>query len=356
MPTTIAETKAATHAGSLPTEIHVQIEDLRKKEGSNGKPFWEVKMRDSSDALTLRVWFDTPNFRVCESLDPGECIAVSGEFYQNGAYGMDSKRWEIRRLNADERAGLFAGSDDDRENTDRDYDFLESTATAFQDPRLRALAQRFFEVHGSRFKRAAAARAHHHARRGGLVAHTAQMMRSALGIASAYPQLNADLLATGVLFHDIGKLWETCPPEEGFSIGHDLHGELMGHISIGVEIINALWRDLPRDEWDELVPTSESVRLHLIHLVLSHHGELEFGSPITPKTPEAMALHFIDNMDARLEMIFSGYATAPEVAPGIHDRIRPLNINPIAQLAQVTLPVESIFEASSADADETHSD
>lgn len=332
MPRSISEVRATTLAGSESAEIHVQIEELRKKEGSNGKPFWEMKMRDGSDALTLRVWSDTPNFRICESLSNGDCIAITGEFYQNGGYGMDSKRWEIRRLQAEEREALFIGSPAERAAIDADFQLLLQTAEEVTDPRLKALALRFFELHGSRFKRAAAARAHHHARRSGLVNHTAQMMRSGLAIAATYPQLNRDLLAAGILFHDIGKLWETCPPEEGFSIGHDLRGELMGHISIGVEIINSLWREMDKDAWQDLSPSSESVRLHLIHLVLSHHGELEYGSPIAPKTPEAMTLHFIDNMDARLEMIFNGYATAPEVAPGIHDRIRPLNINPVAQL------------------------
>jgi 3'-5' exoribonuclease len=333
MTRSISEIRTATLAGSESAEIHVQIEELRKKEGSNGKPFWELKMRDGSDALTLRVWLDTPNFRICDTLANGECIAVTGEFYQNGSYGMDSKRWEIRRLQPGEREILFAGSSAERAAIGADYKFLEETAAQISDPRLLALAVRFLEVHGARFQRAAAARVNHHARRGGLVNHTAQMMRSGLALAHVYSQLNRDLLAAGILFHDIGKLWETCPPEEGFSIAHDVHGELMGHISIGVEVINAIWRELPKDNWQELTPSSESVRLHLIHLILSHHGELEYGSPIMPKTPEAIALHFIDNLDARLEMLFSGYATVPEVAPGIHDRIRPLNINPVAPLA-----------------------
>jgi 3'-5' exoribonuclease len=158
------------------------------------------------------------------------------------------------------------------------------------------------------------------------------MMRTAMALLPVYPRLNADLLCAGVLFHDVGKLWETCPPEEGFSIPVDLRGELMGHISIGVEIINTLWRELPKDGWETLAPPSESVRLHLLHLVLSHHGELEFGSPVTPKTPEAIALHFVDNLDARLEMLYRGYETSPEIGPGVHDRIRPLNVNPVVPL------------------------
>lgn len=78
------------------------------------------------------------------------------------------------------------------------------------------------------------------------------------------------------------------------------------------------------------------MRLHLIHLVLSHHGTLEFGSPVLPKTPEAIVLHYVDNLDARLEMIFQGYETGSEIAPGIFDRVRALGVGPVAPLPRVS--------------------
>jgi 3'-5' exoribonuclease len=132
------------------------------------------------------------------------------------------------------------------------------------------------------------------------------MMRIAVAVAPLYPQLNLDLLTAGILFHDSGKLWENHLPENGFTMGFDERGELMGHISIGIELVNTLWRKILASDaaagWKELLPASEDVRLHLLHLIGSHHGEPQFGSPVSPKTPEAMALNYIDNMDARLEM------------------------------------------------------
>jgi 3'-5' exoribonuclease len=124
-----------------------------------------------------------------------------------------------------------------------------------------------------------------------------------------------------------------CPPELGFEMPREIRGELLGHISIGIELVNTLWRKLPLDEWKSVSPASEDVRLHLLHLVASHHGELQFGSPVEPKTPEAMALHFVDNIDARLEMFAMAYARQPEVAPGIYERVRPLNTSPVRALA-----------------------
>lgn len=331
-PFTIAALRAEAKEKSLFAELHAQVEQCTKKEGSNGKPFWELRLRDATDGLTLRVWSDSPNVRLCEALEDAEAVAVEGEFYVNGGFGLDARRWELRRLLPDERAALFEGSEAERARNTEDYEFILRAAGEIGDPRLRGLAQRFLETAGSRFRRAAAARVNHHARRGGLLAHTAQMMRSALAIAGAYPRLNRDLLVAGVLFHDCGKLWETCPPEEGFAIRADLRGEMMGHINIGVEVVNALWRDLPRAEWETLSPPSDEVRLHLIHLILSHHGALEFGSPVLPKTPEAIALHYVDNLDARLEMIFQGYAAGTETSPGVYDYVRPLGVSPIAPL------------------------
>lgn len=249
---TIGELRVGAKTENVVATLHAQLEEIKRKEGSNSKPYWELRLRDASDVLTLRVWSDSPNFRVCEVLEVGEGVAVDGEFYVNGSFGLDARRWELARLSAEDRAALFAGSAEDRSAVERDYLFIRETITGLRDPRLRALGLRFFDAFGVRFARAAAARVNHHARRGGLVQHTAQMLRAALAICEAYPTLNRDLLATGVLFHDCGKLWETCPPEEGFSIERDLRGELMGHISVGVEVVNSLWRELAKEGWEGL--------------------------------------------------------------------------------------------------------
>jgi len=118
-------------------------------------------------------------------------------------------------------------------------------------------------------------------------------------------------------------------------MNYDERGELIGHISIGLELVNALWRRLNAENaeaWTDLVPASEDVRLHLLHLIGAHHGEMEFGSPVAPKTPEAMALHYIDNLDARLEMFAAGYTTAKPLAARIFDRVRPLPGNLVKSL------------------------
>ncbi len=164
-------------------------------------------------------------------------------------------------------------------------------------------------------------------------------MRCALAIASTYPTLNQDLLVAGVLFHDCGKLWENSYPENSFAMPHHLHGEMLGHITLGLELMNKLWRDLlERPEstaWATMEPSNEHVRLHLLHLIASHHGEYQYGSPVLPKTPEALVLHHVDNIDAKMEMFRRGYETSRELAPGIFERFRPWPVNVVAPLPSV---------------------
>lgn len=311
------------------------MDELTKKESSNGKPYWELKCRDAGDSMTLRAWSDTDAFRSCEALQRGDFVEIEGEFAVNGNFGLDAKRWRLRQLTDGEIEVLLAGSEAELALVERDFSDVVRISSGIQDPRLKTVCELFLSEFGTRFKRAAAARHNHHAHRGGLLRHTGQMMRTASALCDAYPTLNRDLLVTGVLFHDCGKLWEMCPPENGFEIPRELRGELLGHISIGIEVVNTLWRKLPLEDWKDVQPASEEVRLHLLHLIASHHGELQYGSPVEPKTPEALALNMVDNLDAKLEMLAMAYARQPEIAPGIHERIRPLNTTPVKPLSSI---------------------
>jgi 3'-5' exoribonuclease len=292
--------------------------------------------------MTLRVWSDHPNYQACDSLQSGEFVEIAGEFYQHQQYGLDVRRWTTRRLSAEEQTQLLQGPPELRARQTADWQFIVASASGIRDPRLHALCEEFIAQHGIRFRNTAGARSYHHARRGGLVEHTAQMMRVAAAIAPLYPNLNLDLLIAGVLFHDAGKLWENHLPETGFSMPFDERGEMVGHIGIGMEMVNSLWRKILAEEraksWPELRPASDDVRLHLLHLIASHHGEKQLGSPVYPKTPEAMVLHYIDNLDARLEMFFAGYPIAKPLANRIFERVRPLPGNLVQALEKFTPP------------------
>jgi 3'-5' exoribonuclease len=324
---TLTEIRRAAQTGTVSARVHVEVEAATAKTQREGKPYCELTLADACDRIKLPVWSDHPSYKVCSGLGSGSFIELAGEFRLHPQYGLQADKWTHRPLSEQEKQELLQGPAELRTKQVGDWEFILQSIGTITDPRLRAVTQTFVNDWGDRFRRAAAARKYHHARRGGLVEHTAQMMRVAKGIAPLYPQLNLDLLIAGILFHDSGKLWENQFPENGFVMEYDELGELVGHISIGLEIVNSLWRKLSVENaevWKTYSPVSEDVRRHLLHLIGSHHGEKGLGSPVEPRTPEAMALHYIDNLDARLEMFAAGYATAQPLAARIFDRVRPL--------------------------------
>jgi 3'-5' exoribonuclease len=336
VPATIEELKRQTGTDLSAGAVHAQIDEVAAKRTKDQRPFLEILLRDRTAGFPLRVWSDHPSFGFCSELRTGDFVEVEGDFVISATFGLEARNWSVRFLSAPEKADLLAGSPEVRERQSLDYAAIESFVASIRDPRLRGLSLLFLREFGERLRRAAGARSYHHARRGGLVEHIAQMMRAGDAMAAVYASLNRDLLLAGILFHDSGKLWENCFPKESFIMPHDFRAELIGHISMGVELVNRLWHRLKESSefssWNVLSPDSDLVRLHLIHLVASHHGEKEFGSPIEPKTPEAMTLHLIDNLDAKLDMMWSSYQLGKQLGTNVIERVRPLPTNLVTAL------------------------
>lgn len=319
-------------AGEVPVSatIHAQLQSRTTKLTKGGKPYLEIVFADSTGNFPLKIWSDAPAFAAAEALAEGAIVRLEAEWTQN-QFGLNALHLEWHQPDEEAVADFLSGDPVLRAKQQKDYATITGLCGSIADPRLKALCFHFLDTMGDRFRRTAAARKNHHARRGGLVEHVAQMMASADALCPVYPELNRDLLLTGVLFHDCGKLWENTYPKSGFTQQVSVYGEMLGHIPLGIELVNKLWHDLSDGEdaaaWETMQPASESVRLHLLHLIGSHHGQLEFGSPVLPRTPEAHALHHIDNLDAKMEMIREAYANSNEIAPGIYDRMFPLPAN-----------------------------
>jgi 3'-5' exoribonuclease len=322
-----------------------QVAAVRPAATRQGKPYLELELSDGTGTEKIKLWSDAPAYEEAQNLHAGAFLWVEAVFRRN-SFGLNPERLQFRPLSEEETAGLLAGTPERQVFLEGELHYIEETAAALADPRLRLLCQTFLTQYGEKFARAAAARDYHHARRGGLVEHVAQMLRAAAALAPVYPQLNWDLVRAGVLFHDCGKLWENDYAAEGFVMPHTLVGELLGHIPVGIEVANSLWRSLSeRPEFTETAtPSAEQVRLHLLHLIASHHGQREFGAPVTPRTGEAWALHYLDNLDAKLEMLRSAYAEKAEIAPGIHDRRPPLEGRPVRSLTNYIAPLPSSSE------------
>ena len=335
----LAELKAqvaVASGASVRAAVHAQIVALHERSTRDQKPYFDFELGDGATTLRFKIWNNHAFFARCGELQDGQFIEAVGEFTDSGKFGPEFRTLQCRELNDLEREELLLGSIDRRERLAADFDDVVAKFASIADPRLRGLCELFVQKFEARFRRAAAARNYHHARRGGLLEHVAQMFRAADALCGVYPHLNRDLVLAGVLFHDCGKLWECCPAENGFAIEPTETGELLGHISMGIELVNRLWHEMRENGalagWEDLTPKSDHVRQHLLHLIASHHGEMQFGSPVLPKTPEAMLLHFIDNIDARLEMLAGSYTGSTELAPGVFERVAPLSQNAVRPL------------------------
>lgn len=324
---TIALLKTATSEEPLELAVACQFQVAGVRNTKAGKPYLELTFADATDQFTIKLWSDSPLYAEAEALTPSTFLRLEGR-WTRGEYGIDVKQLRWHALDGNAIAEFLQGDPETRARQEQDLADIRKFCAAIGDPRLHVLCAHFLETHGDHFARTAAAKKNHHARRGGLVEHVAQMMRSADALCGVYPELNRDLLVAAVLFHDVGKLWENSYPADGFAQQQSIYGEMLGHIPLGIELVNKLWQDVSSapdaNAWDDLKPSSAQVRLHLLHLIASHHGQHEFGSPTLPRTPEAYALHHIDNLDAKLEMVRCAYHTARETAPGIHERVFPL--------------------------------
>jgi 3'-5' exoribonuclease len=169
---------------------------------------------------------------------------------------------------------------------------LASFVASFQDPHLKALVEAFMsdpEI-AEAYRTAPAAKSLHHAYIGGLLDHVVSLFRSCDLMCRNYPQINRDLLLTGAFLHDIGKIHELTYNR---SFSYSTRGQLLGHMIIELEMLQAKLKHLP-DFPDELKTLIE-------HLIISHHGEYEFGSPKLPMFPEALMLHYLDDLDSKME-------------------------------------------------------
>jgi len=340
---TLAEIRKQTVNEKVHGEVLGQIEQRIQKQTRDAKPYLEMQLRDGTGLFTFRVWQDHDSYQFLLHVPIGTFVGLTGEFSVNPQFGLEARNYVMRALEPPDVAEVVEGPAVQRQKQAEDFHEIERTVARLKDPRLRRLSELFLAEYGERFRRTAAARHYHHARRGGLVEHVAQMLRTSKALAQAYPSLNADLLYCGVLFHDCGKMWENCFPKDGLVMAHDPRGELLGHIAIGIEVVNRLWNRLRNSDeyerWRCLVPDSEVVHLHLIHVVAAHHGEKGFGSPVEPKTPEALALHFVDNLDAKLETMTAAYEHGIRLTEEIVERVRPLCTNLVTPLPAFVEPL-----------------
>ncbi|HSW44218.1 MAG TPA: HD domain-containing protein [Phycisphaerae bacterium] len=196
------------------------------------------------------------------------------------------------------------------EDIDEMFERVKAILRTIKNPHLLQLVKAFLtdDELTARFRKAPAAAQLHHAFIGGLLEHTRNVLELALATIPRYPQVSLDLVLAGVFLHDIGKTAELVY-ETNF--GYSTEGQLVGHITQAAIWIDQKIRAIEADTGQIFPP---EIRATLLHIVLAHHGSYEFGSPKIPATPEAIAIHHLDNLDAKLNMYLTKIATDPDAA------------------------------------------
>ena len=257
-----------------------------------GVPYLSIRLADRTGEAEGRIWDNALDFVSLFERDDFVKVKAEVDEFQ----GMLQLRIFKLRKSAESEVQL----EDYLPKTSKDIESmfidLKTIASGVHRPFLKKLLEAFFqdEQWAEKFKRVPAAKAVHHVFLGGLLEHTLSVVQLVLLIGPRYPGIDQDLLLTGAIFHDMGKIAELSF-ERAFDYTDP--GRLLGHIILTVEMIDEKMRTIP--------DFPENLALLLKHLILSHHGEYEFGSPKLPMTLEAVLLHHIDDMDAKMNAVLA---------------------------------------------------
>jgi 3'-5' exoribonuclease len=277
----------ARHENKVITSTFVVVAKQIKPK-KTGDPYLALTLGDRSGQLEAKMWDNVEE--VLDAFEQDDFLKVKG-LINKYKQRFQLTIHKLRKLGESEIE--FA---DYLPKTTKDIDELWQTLTGFvagfQNPHLKALVQSFMsdpEISAA-YRNAPAAKTLHHAYIGGLLDHVVSLFRSCDLMCRNYPQINRDLLLTGAFFHDIGKIHELTYNR---SFTYTTKGQLLGHMIIELEMLQKKLAGLPGFP-DELKTLVE-------HLIISHHGEYEFGSPKLPMFPEALVLHYLDNLDSKME-------------------------------------------------------
>ncbi len=268
----------------------VHAKEVRQKK--NGDPYLSLILADRTGSLDAKMWEN-----VAEAMDTFEAddfVQVKGllNIYQNRPQLTLHKIQKLAESEVDP-GDFYPVSERPVEEMVAE---LHGVVAGIGNPHLKALLESLLgdERVASLYRRAPAAKTVHHACLGGLLEHVLSMCALCDFTASHYKGIDRDLLLAGALLHDIGKIHELSY-ERGF--GYTTEGQLLGHITIGIRMVEEKLRALP-----DFPP---QLRALVEHMILSHHGRLEFGSPKEPMFPEAQLLHHLDDMDSKMECMRS---------------------------------------------------
>ena len=301
----IADLKPGT---SVTTSFLVRTKE--RKTARNGSAYLDLEFQDSTGTIRAKLW-DCDSTDLSFEADDVVRVAASVELYQGNLQLSLRKIAKSRDADIDLADYLPHGT----QNPEKLFEGLLKRIKQMPQGPLQTLLLRIFndpEI-ARKYKQAPAAMSYHHAFIGGLIEHVSSLVGLGDRVCDHYPSLDRDLILAGLLLHDLGKI-EELNFTRGFS--YSTRGQLVGHISMGVEMVCDKMREIPDfspDLWDRLQ-----------HIILSHHGKLEFGSPKEPMFMEALAVNYLDDLDSKLQAMREQYEADKDRPGDFTARNRPL--------------------------------
>ena len=276
---------------------YFRLRRVESRTDKSGKPYLSLTLGDKSGAIQARIWSDV--LQKCPGpFSAGDPVGVRGQVssYQGELQLIVQNIITVAQLQAEGKE--LKDFDPDLLDLATPYDRQQLWGEVWEmaesrlKPPLKQLVLSLLNKYQAEILVCPAARVYHHPYLGGLLEHTWSVARHALASLTIYPELNPDLVLAGAILHDLGKIKELASPQ---APELTVPGQLLGHIVLGWEMVREQARALEFAE-----PT---LLLQLEHIILSHHGTLEFGSPIPPKTREALLVFYLDDLDAKLKIM-----------------------------------------------------
>ncbi len=258
------------------------------KPKKTGEPYLALTLGDRSGQIDAKMWDNVDD--AINAFEQDDFLKVKGLLnkYKNRFQLTIHK---LRRL-GDSEVEFADFLPATTKNIDELWRTLQDFVVSFQNPHLKALLESFMSdpAIAEAYRNAPAAKTMHHAYIGGLLDHVVSLCRSCDLMCRNYPQINRDLLLTGAFLHDIGKIHELAYSR---SFSYTTRGQLLGHMIIELEMLQAKLAAMPN--------FPPELKTLIEHLIISHHGQYDFGSPKLPMFPEALMLHYLDDLDSKME-------------------------------------------------------
>ncbi len=277
--------------GDTIEEIYL-VTEKQLRANRNGNLYLQLELRDRTGAITGRLW--NAGEHLFRSFEESDFLRIKGkvQLFQGALQMILSQLERVTDQDVD-LADFLPHTEHD---VSKLYERLRGVLMRLDNHHLRALVECFLmdDEFVQAFCKVPAGIRNHHAYLGGLLEHVVSLLDAADRVLPLYPQVDRDLLLTGIFLHDVGKVREL---SYGRVFSYTDPGQLVGHLVIGVEMLNEKVVRVPELTGE---PFPAELLLRLKHMILSHHGTYEFGSPRLPMTPEAIALHYLDNLDAKV--------------------------------------------------------